>query len=120
MTLRDTSRPVAVVTGAARGIGLAVARWFLERGHRVALIDRDAPALDAAVAAIGRPDDAIGLHCDVSDEAQVEAAARAVDGAAECVGVGQCPGGAQRGEHLLDDCIAFAGQHGAGFVLLTP
>ena len=79
MTLRDTSRPVAVVTGAARGIGLAVARWFLERGHRVALIDRDAPALDAAVAALGRPDDAIGLHCDVSDEAQVEDAARAVD-----------------------------------------
>jgi len=79
MTLRDTSRPVAVVTGAARGIGLAVARWFLDRGHRVALVDRDAPALDAAVAALGRPDDAIGLHCDVSDEAQVEDAARAVD-----------------------------------------
>jgi len=79
MTPRDTSRPVAVVTGAARGIGLAVARWFLDRGHRVALVDRDAPALDAAVAALGRPDDAIGLHCDVSDEAQVEDAARAVD-----------------------------------------
>jgi NAD(P)-dependent dehydrogenase (short-subunit alcohol dehydrogenase family) len=72
-------RPVAVVTGAARGIGLAVARWFLGHRHRVALLDRDAAALDATVAAIGRPDDAIAVHCDVSDEAQVEAAARAVD-----------------------------------------
>ena len=79
MTDHDTSRPVAVVTGAARGIGLAVARWFLDHGHRVVSIDRDAPALEAAVAGIARPDDAIGLRCDVSDEVQVEAAAREVD-----------------------------------------
>lgn len=79
MTSHTSSRPVAVVTGAARGIGLAVARWFLEHGHRVALLDRDAATLDAALAAIGRPDDAIAVHCDVSDEAQVEAAARTVD-----------------------------------------
>jgi len=72
-------RPVAVVTGAARGIGLACARWFLAHGHRVALLDRDGATLEAAVAAIDRPHDAVAVRCDVSDEAQVEAAARAVD-----------------------------------------
>lgn len=35
---------VAIVTGAARGIGLAVARKFFDQGYRVALLDRDAPA----------------------------------------------------------------------------
>ena len=79
MTPDPAARPVAVVTGAARGIGLAVARWFLEHGHRVALLDRDAATLDRAIAGIARPADALGLRCDVSDEAQVEAAARAVE-----------------------------------------
>jgi len=78
MTSHTSSRPVAVVTGAARGIGLAVARWFLDHGHRVALLDRDAATLDAALAAIGRPDDAIAVHCDVSDEAQVAAMVKRV------------------------------------------
>jgi NAD(P)-dependent dehydrogenase (short-subunit alcohol dehydrogenase family) len=40
----------ALVTGAARGIGLATAHLFLEDGWRVLMIDRDAPALDAAAA----------------------------------------------------------------------
>jgi meso-butanediol dehydrogenase/(S,S)-butanediol dehydrogenase/diacetyl reductase len=79
MTPDPAARPVAVVTGAARGIGLAVAAWFLDHGHRVALLDRDAPTLDTAVAALARPEDTLALRCDVSDEAQVEAAARAVD-----------------------------------------
>lgn len=35
----------AIVTGAARGIGLATARLFLEQGWRVALLDRDAEEL---------------------------------------------------------------------------
>ena len=38
----------AIVTGAARGIGLATSRLFVERGYRVALVDRDSAALDAA------------------------------------------------------------------------
>jgi len=38
-------QPVALVTGAARGIGLAIARWFLRHGHRVALIDIDEATL---------------------------------------------------------------------------
>jgi len=43
------AQKTALVTGAARGIGLATTRLFLEHGYRVAMIDRDAPALiDAA------------------------------------------------------------------------
>jgi NAD(P)-dependent dehydrogenase (short-subunit alcohol dehydrogenase family) len=38
--------PVAVVTGAARGIGMAVAEWFLANGYRVALLDIDRKELD--------------------------------------------------------------------------
>ncbi|MDP4993632.1 MAG: SDR family NAD(P)-dependent oxidoreductase, partial [Burkholderiaceae bacterium] len=34
-----TPQPVAVVTGAARGIGAATAAWFLGQGYRVALLD---------------------------------------------------------------------------------
>ena len=44
MTSSSTLR-VAVVTGAARGIGLATAHWFLKHGYQVALIDNDAPTL---------------------------------------------------------------------------
>jgi NAD(P)-dependent dehydrogenase (short-subunit alcohol dehydrogenase family) len=40
----------ALVTGAARGIGLATTQLFLEEGWRVVMVDRDAPALEAAAA----------------------------------------------------------------------
>ena len=39
----------AIVTGAARGIGLATTKQFLAEGRRVAMVDRDAEALKAAV-----------------------------------------------------------------------
>jgi NAD(P)-dependent dehydrogenase (short-subunit alcohol dehydrogenase family) len=71
------SLPVAVVTGAARGIGLATARWFLAHGHRVALIDIDAEELAKAVQAHADDARVLALHCDVSDRGQVsEAVAR--------------------------------------------
>lgn len=73
-----TPTRVAVVTGGARGIGLAIARWFLARGQRVALLDIDGETLDRAVAQLGEPGRVLGLHCDVSDPAQVDAAARSV------------------------------------------
>lgn len=62
----------AIVTGAARGIGLATARQFLAEGRRVALIDRDAPALDAAAAELGS-ERALPVLCDVSQPDQVNA-----------------------------------------------
>lgn len=62
----------AIVTGAARGIGLATAKLFLAEGRRVALIDRDAPALDAAAAALDSAS-ALPVLCDVSQPDQVAA-----------------------------------------------
>lgn len=70
---------VAVVTGAARGIGLGIARWFLGDGWRVALLDIDAEGLAAATASLAAPGRAQGFPCDVSDPAGVAASFDAVD-----------------------------------------
>jgi NAD(P)-dependent dehydrogenase (short-subunit alcohol dehydrogenase family) len=64
------TRPVALVTGAARGIGLATARLFLDSGWQVAMIDRDAPALAEAAEGLAG---AQPFVCDVSDPDQVAA-----------------------------------------------
>lgn len=62
-----------LVTGAASGIGLAVARLFQKEGARVAMLDRDAARL-AQVEVEG----AVALACDVAEEGRVrEAVARA-------------------------------------------
>jgi NAD(P)-dependent dehydrogenase (short-subunit alcohol dehydrogenase family) len=65
---------VALVTGAARGIGLATAKRFLTEGWRVALLDIEGDLLERAVASFAKPDDALALHCDVSDAKAVTAA----------------------------------------------
>lgn len=70
--------PVAVVTGGARGIGLAVGQWFLDHGYQVALLDADAVTLAATEQALARPGDVLTVHCDVSQPEQVDAAAAAV------------------------------------------
>jgi NAD(P)-dependent dehydrogenase (short-subunit alcohol dehydrogenase family) len=63
--------PVAVVTGGARGIGLAIAHWFVDHGHRAALIDIDGETLGRTVASFGDERLVIGLHADVSKPDQV-------------------------------------------------
>ena len=45
---------VALVTGAARGIGLATARWFLARDWRVVAVDKDAQVLASAQSELER------------------------------------------------------------------
>lgn len=66
--------PVAVITGGARGIGLAIGQWFLAHGHRVALIDIDADTLAKTDAALNDPQHVLAVHCDVSNPQQVQAA----------------------------------------------
>jgi len=67
---------VALVTGAARGIGLATAKRFLDAGWHVALLDVLGDTLRRSVDALGRPDDTLALVADVSDPGSVHAAVR--------------------------------------------
>jgi NAD(P)-dependent dehydrogenase (short-subunit alcohol dehydrogenase family) len=67
-------KKVALVTGAARGIGLATTNKFLAEGWRVVLVDIDGQTQDRACQDLNDPDNTLSIHCDVSDPAQVVAA----------------------------------------------
>lgn len=73
--MSTTEQRVAIVTGAARGIGAATAIRLAEEGRAVAVIDLDEAAckdtVEKITAAGGK---ALAVGCDVSDEAAVEAA----------------------------------------------
>jgi NAD(P)-dependent dehydrogenase (short-subunit alcohol dehydrogenase family) len=100
------AKPVAVITGAARGIGFESARQ-LAATHRVALLDLDAAGVEQAAARIGG--DAVHAACDITDAGAV---ARAVADVVErCGGIdvaianaGIATAGALR--HLDPDVLA--------------
>ena len=65
---------MAVVTGAARGIGYAIARKFLDLGYRVALLDIDTVTLRKAARRLDRHGPVLAQRCDVADPKQVRSA----------------------------------------------
>ncbi len=69
---------VALVTGAARGIGLAVAKRFLAEGWNVALLDIQGELVAQAASGLGQPEKVQAITCDVSHPQEVAAALASV------------------------------------------
>jgi len=70
MRLKDK---VAIVTGAASGIGKEIARTYAREGARVVIADLNQTAADAVAAELGGPLKALAVAMDVTNEQQVEA-----------------------------------------------
>jgi NAD(P)-dependent dehydrogenase (short-subunit alcohol dehydrogenase family) len=76
--MRELRDRVAVITGAASGIGHALARSFAAEGMRLVLADVEAPALGQAVDALATKGAVVrGIPTDVANAEQVDALARA-------------------------------------------
>ncbi len=65
---------VVAVTGGAGGIGLGILRYFAREGARVAALDLDYEAAQAAAEELGSRETALALHLDVADKESVQAA----------------------------------------------
>ncbi|MBH9973704.1 MULTISPECIES: SDR family oxidoreductase [Commensalibacter] len=88
----DLSGKTALVTGGAAGIGNEIVRTFLQKGVKVALLDR-LDTIDQVAKNLG-PDNAIGIQVDVTNKKQVDQAVKKVvdhfgriDIAVNCAGV---------------------------------
>lgn len=64
---------IAVITGAAQGLGYAIAERFVAEGARVVLGDLNLEATQTAAATLGGDDVAVAVRCDVSSAAEVQA-----------------------------------------------
>jgi 2-hydroxycyclohexanecarboxyl-CoA dehydrogenase len=79
---------VAVVTGAASGMGLAIARTLAERGERIALLDLQGDAVMRAAESLRESGArAIGAEVDVTDRAAIDAALGKVRGELGPIGI---------------------------------
>jgi NAD(P)-dependent dehydrogenase (short-subunit alcohol dehydrogenase family) len=76
--LAELKGRTAVITGAASGIGLGLARRCAERGMNIAVLDVEPGALERAAVDIGDPSRVFPLTVDVSDDGMMMAAAAAV------------------------------------------
>lgn len=98
MTVGVEGAPVALISGAASGIGRAAATSLANRGYRLALVDISEGGLRSVSAEIGGGECAIFV-CDVTDEAGVTSACEAaisrfgaVDCLVACAGIGRYSG----------------------------
>ncbi len=77
--MRSFENKVAVITGAASGIGRALAQQLAQRGAELALVDVNAPALAETAASVSATGRRVTMHLvDVADAARMEALAEAV------------------------------------------
>lgn len=100
--MRFTER-VVVVTGAAKGIGAAVARAFADEGARVAILDVDEAGIKKLADELeGRGTQVIARRADVTSSADVRAAMGDVEARWGCVDILVNNAGAAQGGAFLD------------------
>ena len=68
MRLQDK---VAIITGASSDIGASIAKRFVDEGAQVVLLGRNLDSLEKVRQSTGKPDSAVPMTCDITDEAQV-------------------------------------------------
>lgn len=76
--MSEFQNQVAVVTGAAQGIGFAIAKLLTERGAKTCLLDVDPERVSASANALGDDSQVLGLYCDITDEASLHRARETV------------------------------------------
>jgi len=94
----DTSRH-AIITGAARGLGLAIAQALAAQGHRISLWDRDRAAVEEAAQMLGGH----AHTMDVTDPASIAAALAASEAAHGPAGILVANAGITGPNHLTED-----------------